>query len=208
MIASLQSYNILPMTIERLTDQPDLGCLADYFSQRVDDALNGGGRQEAIDATDALHAPEDDKLTDQDQSLYIDESVRFEKTTGVCSVCRKDATLSPDGGIEAAYCRSTGSCEIEWAQNHPELYQDSKGNPLNPSVSCRGFQCRATIGWVGVGASMDPATVAGVCTVVTKGKEHEKYKRSRLSKRDIEEHPPEKAYQEAMEVKPIQGFYD
>ncbi len=196
------------MAMEYYSALPDSGCLADYFGRQVDEALNGGARQEAEDATDALQSPDQETLSDQSQSLYINEAVVFPRRTGVCTDCKRTATLSPDGSVEAAYCKSTGSCEIEWALNHPELYQNSEGEPLASSVLCRGLQCNVTLGWEKNDAETDmvPIAINGICTVVNNGVEYHRYKRTRLNSVGIEEHPPERAYEEAEQIRPIQNL--
>lgn len=75
---------------------------------------------------------------------------------------------------------------------------------MAPTAPCRGFLCKATIGWKTTGASV---VIDGICTVVTKGKEYNNEREEKFAEAPLEQHPPEKAYTEAETVIRVEGLH-
>lgn len=92
-----------------------------------------------------------------------------EKKPVDCNACGGTAKISKASstGVEADQCLGSGSCEWSMAQMHPELYQDSGGNPTVREVYCAGIACKALIKGVGT----DQPELVGECKVDIEGEE-------------------------------------
>lgn len=128
------------------TDVVDvLQCAAAALRREVDERLNAGAIAEADDATDALQSP-DDGIRDQAESRYNGRTVYdLRPKTENCGLCKGFARRDMSGDVSASKCPVSRSCELSWAEQHPEHFMDKTGASQTTDLLCGGDRCTAII---------------------------------------------------------------